>query len=103
MLNYLLYQSALVIIITLLACTPRSEMHPGSYIFTHVTNNSGWPNDGLAVMFGLLSVQWTMTDYDAAAHISEEVHRASIAAPVAIFLAIITSGVSTKCLYVPMR
>ncbi|OCF31661.1 amino acid permease [Kwoniella heveanensis BCC8398] len=84
--------SAVVIIITLLACTPRSEMHPGSVIFTEVTNNTGWPNNGLAFMMGLLSVQWTMTDYDAAAHISEEVHRAAIAAPVAIFVAVLNTG-----------
>jgi hypothetical protein len=36
----------------------------------------------------LSSVQWTMTDYDASAHICEEVRRASIAAPVAIFIAV---------------
>lgn len=84
--------AAFIIIITLLACTPRAEMHPGSYIFTEVVNNSGWPNSGLAFMMGLLSVQWTMTDYDAAAHISEEVHRAAIAAPVAIFVAVINTG-----------
>lgn len=33
-----------------------------------------------------------MTDYDAAAHISEEVKRAAIAAPVAIFVAVIGTG-----------
>ncbi|WVO18657.1 hypothetical protein L204_106377 [Cryptococcus depauperatus] len=84
--------AAFVIIITLLACTPRHEMHPGSYVFTEVTNGSGWRNNGLAVAMGLLSVQWTMTDYDAAAHICEEVHRAAIAAPVAIFVAVINTG-----------
>ncbi|RSH94735.1 hypothetical protein EHS25_004540 [Saitozyma podzolica] len=84
--------SAVIIIITLLATTPRAEMHPGSYIFTEVVNNTGWPSNGLAVALGLLSVQWTMTDYDAAAHISEEVHRAAIAAPVAIFVAVLNTG-----------
>lgn len=33
-----------------------------------------------------------MTDYDATAHISEEVRRAAIAAPVAIFVAVIGTG-----------
>ena len=33
---------------------------------------------------GILSVSWTMTDYDGTAHISEEIKRASIAAPAAI-------------------
>lgn len=35
-----------------------------------------------------------MTDYDAAAHISEEVKKAAIAAPVAIFVAVLGTGVS---------
>lgn len=33
-----------------------------------------------------------MTDYDATAHISEEVRRAAYAAPVAIFVAVIGTG-----------
>jgi len=43
-------------------------------------------------LLGLLSVQWTMTDYDATAHISEEVRRAAYAAPSAIFIAVIGTG-----------
>jgi hypothetical protein len=35
----------------------------------------------------------TMTDYDATAHISEEVKKASIAAPVAIFVAVLGTGI----------
>ncbi|KZT03254.1 APC amino acid permease [Laetiporus sulphureus 93-53] len=61
-----------LIIIVLLAKTPRSEMHPASYVFGSfgIVNQTGGWNDGLAFLFGLLSVQWTMTDYDATAHIS---------------------------------
>lgn len=81
-----------IIIITLLATTGRENMHPASYVFGNVVNQSGWESNGLAFMFGLLSVQWTMTDYDAAAHISEEVKKAAIAAPVAIFVAVIGTG-----------
>jgi hypothetical protein len=52
-----------VIIIVLLATTPRSEMHPASYVFGSgglVNQTGGW-NDGLAFLFGLLSVQWTVS------------------------------------------
>lgn len=84
--------ATLVIIIVLLATTGRENMQSASYIFTNVNNQTGYKSNGLAFMFGLLSVQWTMTDYDAAAHISEEVHRAAIAAPVAIFVAVIGTG-----------
>ncbi|TBU31280.1 APC amino acid permease [Dichomitus squalens] len=82
-----------IIIIVLLATTPRSEMHSASYVFGSdgfVNNTGGW-NNGIAFLFGLLSVQWT--DYDATAHISEEVRRAAYAAPSAIFIAVIGTGI----------
>ncbi|KAI0028728.1 APC amino acid permease [Vararia minispora EC-137] len=86
--------ATILIIIVLLATTPRSEMHSGAYVFGSegtINGTGGWPT-GLAFLFGLLSVQWTMTDYDATAHISEEVKRAAYAAPAAIFIAVIGTG-----------
>ncbi|KAI0327342.1 APC amino acid permease [Cubamyces sp. BRFM 1775] len=86
--------ATLIIIIVLLATTPRSEMHSASYVFGSegfINQTGGW-NNGIAFLFGLLSVQWTMTDYDATAHISEEVKRAAVAAPSAIFIAVIGTG-----------
>ncbi|KAI0339091.1 amino acid permease [Trametopsis cervina] len=86
--------TTIIIIIVLLATTPRSEMHAASYVFGSdgfVNQTGGW-NNGIAFLFGLLSVQWTMTDYDATAHISEEVRRAAYAAPSAIFIAVIGTG-----------
>ncbi|KAM0753010.1 APC amino acid permease [Meredithblackwellia eburnea MCA 4105] len=83
--------TALVVIVSLYATT--KDKHTAKYVFTDVNNNTGWSSDGLAFLLGLLSVQWTMTDYDATAHICEEVRRASIAAPVAIFEAVITTGI----------
>jgi len=88
-----------------------------AYTFTKNINGSGWNSQGLTFLLGLLSVvsvegveenndckranlsfvfrlqQWTMTDYDATAHISEEVKRAQIAAPTAIFVAVIGTGI----------
>ncbi|PKI83041.1 hypothetical protein MVES_002765 [Malassezia vespertilionis] len=87
-----------VIIITVLACTPLNEMNSASYTFTEIVNQSGWGasnpmgGDAIAFLFGLYSVQFVMTDYDATAHISEEVHRAAIAAPVAIMIAVAGTG-----------
>ncbi|KAI9607004.1 hypothetical protein KEM48_001661 [Puccinia striiformis f. sp. tritici PST-130] len=81
----------MAMIIGLLVTTP--EKHDANYIFTKVVDQTGWGNDGLAFVLGLLSVQWTMTDYDATAHISEEVKRAAIAAPVAIFVAVAGTGI----------
>ena len=53
----------LVIIIVLLAMTPRSEMHRASFVFGSegiINNTDGW-NTGVAFLFGLLSVQWTVS------------------------------------------
>ncbi|KIJ62729.1 hypothetical protein HYDPIDRAFT_176497 [Hydnomerulius pinastri MD-312] len=85
-----------LIIILLLAMTPRSEMHPASYVFgtEGLINGTGGWNTGISFLLGLLSVQWTMTGYDATAHISEEVRRAAYAAPVAITIATIGTAIS---------
>ena len=55
----------IVIIIVLLATTPRSEMHSASYVFGSAgfLNQTGGWNNGLAFLFGLLSVQWTVSNF----------------------------------------
>jgi len=82
--------SVLGVVIALGVCTDNK--HSGSYVFGSLNNQSGWSSNALSFFLGLLSVQWTMTDYDATAHISEEVQRAAVAAPVAIFVAIVGTG-----------
>ncbi|RMZ75558.1 hypothetical protein DV737_g5239, partial [Chaetothyriales sp. CBS 132003] len=71
--------------ISLLAVT--KDKHDASYVFTHVESNSGWAPVGWSFLFGFLSVSWTMTDYDATAHITEEINEPEIKAPWAISLA----------------
>ncbi|KAH9824142.1 amino acid/polyamine transporter I [Melampsora americana] len=73
--------------------TSGQPHHDLKYIFTTVVNRTGWDNTGLAFMFGLLSAEWTLTDYDATAHISEEVKRPAKVVPFAIITAIGTSAV----------
>ncbi|KAF8714416.1 hypothetical protein AX14_012712, partial [Amanita brunnescens Koide BX004] len=82
----------ILIIIVLLATTPHHDMHPAEYTFgsAGLVNQTGGWNSGLAFILGLLSVQFT--DYDATAHISEEVRRAAYAAPSAIFIAVVFGG-----------
>lgn len=71
--------------IALLAMCP--DRHDATYVFTNVTVNSGWTPAGFSFLFGFLSVSWTMTDYDATAHITEEIDEPEKKAPWAIFLA----------------
>ena len=62
--------------------------HTSSYTWTHVEVNSGWVPTGWSFMFGFLSASWTMTDYDATAHIAEEIKEPEIKAPWSIALAL---------------
>ena len=56
-----------VIIIVLLATTARSEMHSANYVFGSdgIVNQTGGWNTGIAFLFGLLSVQWTVRAFQS--------------------------------------
>lgn len=87
-----------VIAILVLARTPRGEFLSGTEAFVTIENGTSgdgisyWSNS-LAFLIGLQMVQFVMTDYDATAHISEEVSKAAIAAPVAIVQAVAVTGI----------
>ena len=66
--------------------TPKHSAH---YVFTDIDNTSGWTPNGWSFLFGFLSVSWTMTDYDATAHITEEISNPEIKAPWAISMAML--------------
>jgi amino acid transporter len=50
------------ICIALLVLTP--DKHNAKWVFTHVTDGSGWGSKIFSFLLGFLSVAWTMTDYD---------------------------------------
>ena len=55
--------ATLVIILTLfITSAMQGDIHTAEYAFTTVNNQSGYSSDGLAFLFGLLSVSWTMTE-----------------------------------------
>lgn len=66
----------------------QKEKNSASYVFTKVEPASGWTPAGFSFLFGFLSVSWTMTDYDAAAHIAEEVKDPARTVPKAIAAAL---------------
>lgn len=62
-------------------------------VWVDVVPATGWENKGFSFLFGFLAVAWTMTDYDATAHIAEEIHNAAFRAPLAIIVALGTTAV----------
>ena len=85
--SYIVFHGLVILTcsIALLAMCP--DRHTGSYVFTLVDSESGWNPIGWSFLFGFLSVSWTMTDYDATAHITEEIDKPETKAPWAIFIA----------------
>ncbi|KAK2763773.1 hypothetical protein FQN54_009390 [Arachnomyces sp. PD_36] len=79
------------ICIALLVLTPDKQ--PAAWVFTHVSDGSGWGSKAFSFLLGFISVAWTMTDYDGTTHMSEETHDAAIRGPVAIQTAVLVSGV----------
>ncbi|PCG90914.1 Amino acid/polyamine transporter I [Penicillium occitanis (nom. inval.)] len=78
----------LVLVSCCIALLAKTEnKHDAKYVFTNIEPDSGWTPIGFSFLFGFLSVSWTMTDYDATAHIAEEIRDPEIKAPWAIFLA----------------
>jgi len=76
-------------IILLFVCSNhRGERVSANDAFTLFENNTGWASDGWAFLLSFTSVMWTLTGYDSAAHVSEEVTGAARAAPIAILLAV---------------
>lgn len=78
--------------ILVLARTPAEEMLSAADGFGQLVDKTGWGSQAFAFLVGLGSVQFVMTDYDAVGHMTEDIHRASFAAPVALFVAVAGTG-----------
>ncbi|KAK3827684.1 MAG: amino acid/polyamine transporter I [Benniella sp.] len=82
----------LIILITLLVKTENKAS--ASFVFTGFINNTGWSSSVYVVLLGLLQSQFTMTGYDASAHMTEETKNADVAGPVGILMAVGVSFVA---------
>ncbi|PVH91804.1 amino acid transporter [Periconia macrospinosa] len=79
----LILVSCMVALLAMATVEKGNPKHTAEYVFTDFENQSGWPG-GWSFVFGFLSVSWTMSDYDATAHIAEEIQNPELKAPWAI-------------------
>jgi len=71
--SYVIFHVLVLISCAIALLVKTENKHSSSYVFTNIeAGNSGWTPVGFSFLFGFLSVSWTMTDYDATAHITEE-------------------------------
>ena len=84
------------VIVVVLAFWPDHHK-PVSEVLFQVKNETGFSFAGAgvyAVLLGLLMAQYTYTGYDASAHVAEETHDASRAAPRGIVLSVVVSVIA---------
>ncbi|KAF4340158.1 amino acid transporter [Fusarium beomiforme] len=69
------------IVVVLGVMAPKNT---ASFVFSEVTNSSGWSSDGVSWLVGLLSAVYPFLGYDAACHLAEEMPHASRNVPLAM-------------------
>jgi len=72
------HMAGVTLIVVLLVVVPRKHQSVG-FVFGEVINNSGFSDTSMLFVFGLglLMAQYTITGFDASAHMSEETRSAS--------------------------
>ena len=104
--------AAIVLVTVVLNQHPRTDI--GTVFSTFVdrtgsTADAGWPGPlfgGIAlyvILIGLLNAQYTLTGYDASAHMSEETHDAHMSAPRGIVFSVLVSVIFGFILLVAMN
>ncbi len=95
---------AVIVLALWLAPVPHQSL---SWTFTHYVNNTGFGGTGglfglpiYAVLVGLLMAQYTLTGYDASAHVAEETRNASVEAPKGIVRSVYVSVIAGSILLV---
>src|SRR3954449_5454880 len=74
--------SFLVILVTVPATAPTHQ--PAKFVFANFVNNTGWKQNGIAFIVGLINTNWAFACLDCATHMAEEVARPEKMIPIAI-------------------
>src|SRR5207244_12687440 len=91
-----------LIIVAVLAFLPSKHASAG-YVFGHIVNNTGWSSTFYVLLLGLLLAQYTLTGYDASAHMTEETHNASRSGPRGIVMSIVVSVIAGWVLLIGVK
>ena len=81
------------VIVLVLAFAPDKHQST-SFVFSKFVNNTGWHSTFYVALLGLLLAQYTLTGFDASAHMTEETHNAAVTGPKGIVNSILVSIVA---------
>lgn len=91
-----LYTTLISFAVILIAVPASAETHQDpKFVFATFINNTGWTQNGIAVIVGLINVNWGFSCLDTAIHLAEEVHSPEKMVPIAI-MGTVTIGFITS-------
>jgi len=83
-----------VAVIVLVLTVVPDKHQSSSFVFTKFVNNTGWHSSFYVALLGLLLAQYTLTGFDASAHMTEETRDAARTGPRGIVNSILVSIVA---------
>jgi len=86
--TYVMWHLAVLLCCCITLLVMQKNKNSTTYVWTTVVPAAGWSPTGWSFLFGFLSASWTMTDYDATAHIAEEIQDPAVKAPWSIATAL---------------
>ncbi|KAG0763628.1 hypothetical protein G6F16_003773 [Rhizopus arrhizus] len=91
---------SIIIICTIPAMAPTHKS--ASWVFTQFTNNTGYENQALVFLLGLLQAGWTLVGYECGIQIVEGTKRADVTAPRGILICVISAIIQGFMLIISM-
>ncbi|MGK5556061.1 amino acid permease [Actinomadura kijaniata] len=85
--------AGVAVVVGVLVVKPARHRSPG-FVFGEFVNGTGWQYGWYAALIGLLLAQYTMTGYDASAHMTEETRDAARSGPRGIVNSVLVSVVA---------
>jgi len=82
-----------LIIVGVLFFVP-TQHQSASFVFFKFVNNTGFNAPIYVFLIGLLLAQYTLTGFDASAHMTEETHNAAVAGPRGIVMSVLVSVIA---------
>ncbi|KAL8815181.1 MAG: hypothetical protein Q9223_005662 [Gallowayella weberi] len=93
------WTSLVSFVVILIAVPAKAPTHQNAkFVFANFVNNTGWSQNGIAFIVGLINTNWAFACLDCATHLSEEIARPERMIPVAI-LGTVAIGFVTSWTY----
>jgi amino acid transporter len=90
--KFMVIWAAIGTIIVVCVCPAMAPTHPSAkWVFTEFKNNTGYDNNGLVFLLGLLQAGWAMIGYECGAQIVEGTKRADVTAPRGIIICVLSA------------